>query len=291
MTLHHLEIFVAVCREKTTHAAAEKLNLSQPAVSKAITDLEKYYQVSLFERINRRLYLTRVGETMRDYAYQVLEAYEQMETEISRSGARRHIRIGASVSVGTRLLPPLLAKLAEKDVQITYEVTVDNTSKIEHMIENYSLDLGLVEGYVDNRNLVMKNVAEDALVLAMRAGHPLLKRETPDISALENYSFITREGGSSARNQLELYLQELGVHLTPNYSCSNIEAIKQALLYTDGISVLSKMMIEQELRMGILAVLPWENLEFKRTIRLIYHKNKHISPAMETFLSLLEEQI
>ncbi len=291
MTLHHLEIFVAVCREKTTHAAAEKLNLSQPAVSKAITDLEKYYQVSLFERINRRLYLTPVGETMRDYAYQVLEAYEQMETEISRSGARRHIRIGASVSVGTRLLPPLLAKLAEKDAQITYEVTVDNTSKIEHMIENYSLDLGLVEGYVDNRNLVMKNVAEDALVLAMRAGHPLLKRETPDISALENYSFITREGGSSARNQLELYLQELGVHLTPNYSCSNIEAIKQALLYTDGISVLSKMMIEQELRTGILAVLPWENLEFKRTIRLIYHKNKHISPVMETFLSLLEEQI
>lgn len=291
MTLHHLEIFVAVCREKTTHAAAEKLNLSQPAVSKAITDLEKYYQVTLFERINRRLCLTPVGETMRDYAYQVLEAYGRMEAEISQSGARRHIRIGASVSVGTRLLPPLLAKLAEKDAHITYEVTVDNTSKIEHMIENYSLDLGLVEGYVDNRNLVMKNVAEDTLVLAMRAGHPLLKRETPDISALENYSFITREGGSSARNQLELYLQELGVHLAPNYSCSNIEAIKQALLYTDGISVLSKMMIEQELRTGILAVLPWGNLEFKRMIRLIYHKDKHISPAMETFLSLLEEQI
>ena len=115
MTLHHLEIFVAVCREKTTHAAAEKLNLSQPAVSKAITDIEKYYEISLFERMNRRLYLTPIGETMRDYAYQVLEAYERMETEINRSGARRHIRIGASVSVGTRLLPPLLAKLARQE--------------------------------------------------------------------------------------------------------------------------------------------------------------------------------
>ena len=191
-------------------------------------------------------------------------------------------------------MPPLLAKLArQKDAHITYEVTVDNTSKIEHMIENYSLDMGLVEGYVDNRNLVMKNVAEDTLVLAMRAGHPLLKRETPDISALENYSFITREGGSSTRNQLELYLQELGVHLVPNYSCSNIEAIKQALLYTDGISVLSRMMIEQEvLRTGILAVLAVAGIwNLRRMIRLIYHKDKRISPAMETFLSLLEEQV
>ena len=137
MTLHHLEIFVAVCREKTTHAAAEKLNLSQPAVSKAITDIEKYYEISLFERMNRRLYLTPIGETMRDYAYQVLEAYERMETEINRSGARRHIRIGASVSVGTRLLPPLLQKLARREETVTYEVMVDNTSKIEQMIENY----------------------------------------------------------------------------------------------------------------------------------------------------------
>lgn len=291
MTLHHLEIFVAVCREKTTHAAAEKLNLSQPAVSKAITDIEKYYEISLFERMNRRLYLTPIGETMRDYAYQVLEAYERMETEINRSGARRHIRIGASVSVGTRLLPPLLQKLARREETVTYEVMVDNTSKIEQMIENYNLDIGLVEGYVDNQNLVMKNIAEDALVIAVRADHPLLLQKEPKIQELEKYPFITREGGSSARNQLELHLQELGVTLTSNYSCSNIEAIKQALLYTDGVSVLSSMMIEQEVREGSLAILPWHDLEFKRTIRLIYHKNKRISPAMEAFLALLKDQV
>ena len=289
MTLHHLEIFVAVCREKTTHAAAEKLNLSQPAVSKAITDIEKYYEISLFERMNRRLYLTPIGETMRDYAYQVLEAYERRE--INRSGARRHIRIGASVSVGTRLLPPLLQKLARREETVTYEVMVDNTSKIEQMIENYNLDIGLVEGYVDNQNLVMKNIAEDALVIAVRADHPLLLQKEPKIQELEKYPFITREGGSSARNQLELHLQELGVTLTSNYSCSNIEAIKQALLYTDGVSVLSSMMIEQEVREGSLAILPWHDLEFKRTIRLIYHKNKRISPAMEAFLALLKDQV
>ena len=96
---------------------------------------------------------------------------------------------------------------------------------------------------------------------------------------------------AARRNQLELHLQELGVTLTSNYSCSNIEAIKQALLYTDGISILSSMMIEQEVGEGTLAILPWHDLEFKRTIRLIYHKNKHISPAMETFLALLKEQV
>lgn len=290
MTLHHLEIFVAVCREKTTYAAAKKLNLSQPAVSKAITELERYYQIQLFERMNRRLHLTPIGETMRDYAYQVLEAYARMETEISRSGMYRHVRIGASVSVGTRLLPPLLQKLTDRDEKITYEVTVDNTSKIEQMVEEYQVDLALVEGYVDNENLIMKNIAEDALVIAVRAGHPLLAEAKPELSDLERYPFIAREGGSSTRNQLELYLQKQGVHLISNYSCSNIEAMKQALLYTDGISILPKMMIEQELRAGILRELQANHLEFTRTIRLIYHKNKHISPAMETFFAILEEQ-
>lgn len=291
MTLHHLEIFVAVCQEKTTHGAAKKLNLSQPAVSKGISELEKYYQVRLFERIRQRLYLTAAGEKMRIHALRVLETFHQMESEIYQEGQKQHIRIGASVSVGTRLLPPLLKKLGEYSEEITYEATVDNTSTIEHMVEEYALDMALVEGTVNSSDLVVRDMMEDELVIASRSGHPLSKKENITIQDLEKYPFISREGGSSARNQLEQYFVESGIKMVPIYSCSNTETMKQALLYTEGYAILSKMMVEQELKEGKLVALPLEQREFKRTIRLIYHKNKFLSPVMQIFLELLEEQI
>ncbi|MBS5149688.1 MAG: LysR family transcriptional regulator [Butyricicoccus pullicaecorum] len=289
MTLHHLRVFAMVCQYKTMHAAAEKLNLSQPAISKIIADLEKYYDIQLFERINHRLYVTPMGETVHGYAMQILEMVQNMEDEINIQGKHKHIRIGASVSVGTCLLPPIIQKLQQN--QITYEVTIHNTSKIEQMVNEYMLDLALVEGQVDNPNLIAKPVREDELVLVVRAAHPLACKRQVVYADLEQYPFITREDGSSRRNQLELHLQQEGVRIMTNYSCSSVEAIKQALLYTDGISVLSEMMIGQEIRKGVLTILPLANMQFKRSIRLIYHKNKYISEAMKAFLAALEDKV
>ncbi len=161
MSFHHLEVFAAVCQEKTMHAAAQKLNISQPAISKSIADLEKYYGIKLFERINHRLYLTPIGEIMRGYALQILGMFQDMEDEINIQGKHDHIRIGASVSVGTRLLPPFMKKLTERLDRMTYEVVVSNTSEIEQLVNDYALDVAIVEGYVDNPDLVVRHLFED----------------------------------------------------------------------------------------------------------------------------------
>lgn len=291
MTLHHLEVFVAVCQEKTMHAAAEKLNLSQPAISKIISDLENYYHIKLFERINHRLYLTPIGETMLDHALHILELFHHMEDDINIHGQANHIRIGGSVSVGTCLLPPLMQRLTQQELPISYEVTVNNTSKIEQMIRDYKLDLALVEGCVNNPDLIVRDVMDDELVLAVSAAHPLAGKSGISYSDLEQYSFVTREDGSSSRNQLELHLQKMGLHLSTNYACSSVEAIKQALLYTNSIAALSRMMIAEELKKGVFAILPLDDMRIQRSIRLIYHKNKYLSPAMKVFMQLLEEQV
>ncbi len=291
MTLHHLEIFLAVCREKTTYAAAQSLNLSQPAVSKAIKELEKYYQVQLFERINHRLYLSSIGKEVQAHALNIMAMYEEMEEEITRKGKQNHLRIGASLSVGTCLLPRYIHKLNQELMDFSYEALVNNTSMIESKIENYELDLAIVEGHVENSNLIVKEVGEDELVLVARKGHPLLSSKTIEAQDLEMFPFIAREDGSRQRNQMESYLKEQGVSLVMNYSCSGVEAMKQALIYTDGISILSKMMIEEELKKGVLQILPFPSKQFKRSIRLIYHKDKYISKAMKTFFRMLEQQV
>ena len=291
MTLHHLEIFLAVCQEKTTHAAAEVLNLSQPAVSKAISDLENHYNIKLFERINHRLYLTQVGEILQSHAWKILDQYKEMEDEISLKGKSEHIRIGASLSVGTCLLPKYIQKMQTTLEKLTCEVIVNNTSIIESKIENYQLDVGIVEGYINNKNFIVKQIEEDELVLVAKASHPLSAKKEVDCTDLEKYPFITREDGSSNRNQFEIYLKEQKVNLQTNYSCSSVEAIKQALLYTDGISVLSKMMVTEEIKKGVLTVLPFKDMQFKRPIILIYHKNKYISKSMKVFFDILEQKI
>lgn len=291
MTLHHLEVFAAVCQEKTMHAAAEKLNLSQPSISKIIADLEKYYHIQLFERINHRLYLTPIGKTMLDHALHILELYHHMEDDINIYGQTMHIRIGGSVSVGTCMLPVLIQRLMKQDQPISYEVTINNTSKIEQLVNDYELDLALVEGCVDNPNLIVQDIADDELVLAVSASHPLAAKSNITYQDLEQYSFVTREDGSSKRNQLELHLQKMGLNLSSNYACSSIEAIKQALIHTDNIAALSRMMIEEEIKKGVLTILPLDDLRIERSIRLIYHKNKYLSPAMNAFIKVLNEHI
>lgn len=290
MTFHHLEVFVAVCQEKTMHAAAQKLSLSQPAISKSIADLEKHYGIKLFERINHRLYLTPIGEILRGHAMQILGMFQDMENTIHIQGRHDHIRIGASVSVGTRLLPPFMKKLAEQLERTTYEVVVSNTTEIEQLVNDYALDVAIVEGHVENPNLVIRHLLEDELVMVVRAGHPLCGKVDVTDAELTRYPFITREDGSRRRNQLEQYLQQQGLELTMNYSCTSIEAIKQALLYTDSISILSKMMVEEEVEKGTLTMLPQNRMHCKRSIRLIYHKDKYISPAIRTFFALLEDE-
>lgn len=291
MTLHHLEVFVAVCQEKTMHAAAKKLNLSQPCISKIISDLEKYYHIKLFERINHRLYLTPIGETVLDHALHILEVFHHMEDDISMHRQTNHIRIGSSVSVGTCLLPPLIQYLTQQEVPISYDITINNTSKIEQLVNDYQLDLALVEGRIDNPNLIIQDVAEDELVLAVSTAHPLVGKTDISYHDLEQYPFVTREDGSSKRNQLELHLQELGINLTTNYACSTVEAIKQALIYTNSIAALSRMMISEEIKKGVLTILPFDDMRIKRSIRLIYHKHKYLSPAMKIFIQVLNEHI
>lgn len=291
MTLHHLEVFVAVCQEKTMHAAAEKLNQSQPSISKIIADLEKYYQIKLFERMNHRLYLTPIGKTMLSHAQDILEYFRHMEDDISIHRQTDHIRIGGSVSVGTCLIPPLIQRLKQSGLPISYDVTVDNTSKIEQLVNDYKLDVGLVEGCVNNPNLIVQAVADDELVLAVSSSHPLAGKSDVSFHDLEQFPFVSREDGSSSRNQLELHLQQAGLKLNSNYACSSVEAIKQALVYTDSIAALSRMMIAEEIKKGVFSILPLADMQVKRSIRLIYHKHKYISPAMKRFINVLNDHV
>ncbi|MGN0667426.1 MAG: LysR family transcriptional regulator [Huintestinicola sp.] len=289
MTLRHLKIFVCVAESGGMTAAAQKLYISQPTVSQAIAELEKYYGVRLFERLSQKLYITEDGQRMLYYARHIIDTFSDMETVMRETGENPQLNIGCSVSVGTCLVNRLLDSAEEKLKKCRVNVTVDNTSCIEKMILSNEVDIGIVEGVVTDPDLVITPVCQDKLVLVCGEGHRLADRKGLSLSDLEGEAFISRENGSADRNQLERLIDEKNIMLNRCWHCSNTEAIKNAVMYGRGIAALSSMMVEKECADGSLVVLDVSGLPLIRTFNLIYHKNKYISPGIRVMLDVCEK--
>lgn len=286
MTLRTIRIFVTIAEEKTMHAAAKKLYISQPSVSQAISELEKEYHVQLFERLSQRLYITAAGEKLLAYAYHLLRTYEDMEQLLISQGTYQCLRLGASVSVGTCLIPELAGQLKIRHPDIDLQVTVNNTSRIEQMLLESQLDAGIVEGTIVNPDLLCTRVCEDELLIVAPPNHPLASQLCIPIERLAGETFISRESGSNDRNQFEQFLQSHHIPLTKSWTCTNTQAIINAVLAGHGLAILSRMLVEPYLKEKKLTALSLEQVHIRRDIRLVYHKDKLLSPEMEGLAKL-----
>ena len=284
MTLRHLKIFVYVADCGGMSAAAEKLYVSQPTVSQAISELEKYYGVRLFERLSQKLFITEDGVRLLSYARHITESFEEMEAAMKNSGKNPHLRIGCSVSVGTHLLNDILDKAEKQLPNCSISVTVNNTSTIEEHILTSELDIGIVEGIVNSPELTISPVCSDELVLVCGRNHHLANRKNLRLSDLEGENFISREKGSADRNQLQKLFDEQNVKLNRSWHSTNTEAIKNAVIHGRGVAILSTMLIKSECDAGDIIILQAEGLPVKRTIHMILHKNKFISPEIKEIL-------
>ncbi|MCC3868563.1 LysR family transcriptional regulator [Terrisporobacter mayombei] len=286
MTIRHLRIFITIVECKTMRKAAEKLYISQPAVSQAVSELEKYYGVKLFERLSQRLYITEAGKTLLSYARHIVSSFEDMESAMFDVSSRMTIKVGGSVSIGTTMLIDIVEKLEEEISGIDVRVTVDNTSTIENKVCLSELDLAIVEGCLQSDEIIQIPVHNDELVMVVGKNHLFWDRQSISISELHNQDVISREEGSTNRNQFEQLLIENKIKINKKWRCTNTEAIKNLVKNGKGIAIISKLLIEKEIEDGKLRVLNVDNLKVFRENKLIYHKNKYISPQMKKFIDI-----
>ena len=287
MTIRHLKVFTTVVDAGGMSAAAKELHVSQPTVSQAIGELEKYYGVKLFERLSQKLYLTKEGELMLSFSRHILDSFDQMETAMNQAGKQQNLRIGCSVTVGTCLINDILEKAKRQMPDLLFSVVVANSSDIERAILANEVDLGIVEGILKSRDLVITPVCEDELVVVCGRTHPLAKKKKITMEMLSGQDYISRESGSAERNQLEKIFEECGLQLVRTFCSTNTEAIKNAVIRGMGIAVLSSRMIEKERATGDIIVLPIEGLKVSRNINLAIHKNKYMSGSMKLLLKIL----
>lgn len=286
MTLRHFRVFVTVCDSMNMTSAAESLYMSQSAVSQAIAELERYYDIRLFERLSRKLYLTPAGEKLLSYARHMIRMNAEIEKDMKALHRHGSIRLGASVTVGAYVLPKLIAEFKQRNPETDIEVFEDNTEQVEKRLLSDKTDIGLVEGEAASPDIVSTPFMEDELVLVCGAGHRFSSLSIIPPNELETEDFIIREPGSGTRKTFEEVMTANQLSWKVAWTCNNADTIKAAVMAGLGVSVISKRAVEKEVQAGELLVKVIEGVRFERKFKIIYHKNKFLTIPMRGMIDL-----
>ncbi|NLM13586.1 MAG: LysR family transcriptional regulator [Epulopiscium sp.] len=286
MTLRHLKIFVAVCETGSTTAAGEKLHIAQPSISLAISELEDYYGIKLFDRISKRLHITEAGKNFLQYATHIVGLFEDMEKEIKNFDVTGLIRIGASITIGNCLLPEYIIQFKKMYPQMNVKVIIDNTDKIQQYVLSNQIDIGLIEGIVHSSYIIDHKFRDDELVMICGNDHPFANQNNIEIFDLQSESFILREAGSAGREIFESIMTSCGIKIIPVWESTSTKAIIKAVQANLGISVLPYLMVKDSLERKEISQFQIDGIRFKRSFSVIYHQNKFLTQSAKDFIAL-----
>lgn len=290
ITIRNLEIFTKVAELGSMSAAAKALYITQPSVSIAIAEIEKEYNVKLFDRVGNTLCLTPTGKQLTVYTTNIIHQYKEMELFLQDESHNAGIRVGATATIGYYIIAPIIAQLEQEMPGIRCEVSIASTGVIEERLIQSKLDIGFVEGAINSQTLIVKPIIEDELAVICSNRHRFYGRKSISLQELQGEAFILREEGSGTRAKLESILRENHISYQPQWDCYSFESIKEAVLYNLGITVMSPRIIRRELQNGELWACAIENVSFKRTFNLVYRKNKFFSNTFSRFVSICESR-
>ena len=293
MADRRLQVFATVAKLLSFTKAAEALHMTQPAVTFQIRQLEESFNTRLFDRTHNRISLTEAGELVRDYAERILLLYKEMDNEVRTltGDVLGPLIVGASTTIGEYFIPGVVGAFQSQNPDVKVRLHVANTNTIIQMVENNQLDIGIVEGPVNNKNLVTDVVWDDELVLICEKGHPLASKKSANVDDLTNFPFIGREEGSGTREVMEGYLGELGLdadQLEVTMELGSPESIKNAVAAGLGISIISITTMEKELALGTLCAIPLEK-PIHRPFTTVHQRQKFRLRAMDEFLQYIGE--
>jgi DNA-binding transcriptional LysR family regulator len=268
--------------------AAETLHMTQPAVTFQVRQLEEYFNTRLFDRTHNRISLTEAGARVYQYSDKIFELYGEMENAVREmtgeiSGS---LTIGASTTIAEYMLPALLGDFRAKYPDVSIHLKVSNTDGIVSMVENNTIDLGVVEAPVSNKNLVVDECRRDHLVAIMPPGHPKAQLEKVTLDELLQYPFICREEGSGTREVIAEHLakwSKCDTCMDVGMELGSPEAVKGAVEAGMGISVVSNATIQKELRLGTLVAIDLDP-PLERPFSFVHQKQKFRVRVMEELL-------
>lgn len=273
--------------------AAEALHTTQPAITFQIRQLEEYFNTRLFDRTHSRISLTEAGKRAQEYADRILLLHKEMDNDIRAltGDIQGPLVVGASTTIGEYFIPAVIGDFQRKYHGVKVRLNVANTTGIIQMVENNQIDIGIVEGPVNNKNLHTEMIWDDELVVVCSNRHEFRNLNSISLRKILNQPFIGREEGSGTREVLEDYMKEQNINadeLGITMEFGSPESIKNAVAADLGISILSVTTLEKELALGSLCAIPLER-PIRRAFSIVYQRQKFRLRAMEEFLEFARE--
>lgn len=296
-TLQQLRILKAVAAEKNFTKAADILFISQPSLSKQIKNLEKTLGITLINREKNSTSLTEGGKIFLEYSERILALCEESCRALNdiKTGERGNLIIGASQTIGTYLMPRVLALFAQNYPQINVKIKVDSTRIIAKNVVNQEVDIAVVGGEVPEnlkKNLQIENFVEDELLLIIPKSHPFATKKRKKINKDDLYhlNFITLHSTSTIRKFIDNILIQNGIE-TKQFKIvmqlNSIEAIKTAVSLGLGAAFISSSAIEKEVKLQTIEILSIESIKITRVLSIITNRTCYHSKALEFFYNEL----
>lgn len=291
INLNQLWIFHNVAKYKSFTLASKELYLTQPSVSTQVKLLETSYRIKLFERFGKRVGLTNAGETLFSYTEKIFNLVNEVDDLIEdineiKSGT---LKVSTSLTLATYYLPDFLKAFRAKYPSIEIQMTAGNTKEVMENILTFKSDLGFIGNFESHEKLVINPFLEEELVIIVYPSHEFARRSTIHPSKLNGQPFIFREKGSGTREVVEHALKKNQVAVRVAMELGTNEVIKRAVEAGLGISITPLKAVKREVEEGLLKIVRLSKGKILRRFYMIYHKDKHITTTIQSFLQIASD--
>lgn len=284
-----LSVFVTVAEKKNFSRAAEELHMTQPAVSQYIRTLEQTIGTKLLERNNKYVRLNKAGEIVYHHAKEILGLYTKMHDLVDdlTNKTSGSLSIGASYTFGEYVLPHIIADMHKRYPLIHPSIMIGNSKDIAELVKKHQLDVGIIEGELQDKQLTIEPFATDCMYVIASAN----KKWSEDISIrqLEEETWIVREEGSGTREATERMFQTFGISPQRKLEFGSTQLIKESVEEDLGITLLSESAIRKEHSIGLLKIVQVRELPVTREFSTVL-SSPFQTKALQVFLNLVRKK-
>jgi DNA-binding transcriptional LysR family regulator len=294
MDVYQLQVFSSVFKNRSFSRASEELNLTQPSVSSHIKKLEEELGVKLFDRVGRKTMPTKEAETLYNQAEEIIQKLRYIKESLSKTKeeVKGLIKIGASSTPGSYIIPPLAAEFRKAYPDVFFQVTIDDSRKLAEMIVNGELLLGVVSNSFEHEMIDHLAMIEDELVIATPPGF-MRKKEINPMELLD-VPFLMWGEGSEMHKSMEKGHTEKGVSLRGlNIVAvlSSTDSVKEAVKSGLGVSILSRFAIKDDLKRRNLVEVKLKGAQMRQNYYVIAHKKRTLPGLYQIFLDFLKDRL
>lgn len=293
MELRQLKAFLTITKLKNFTQAAEALGYAQSSVTAQIQLLEESLGVKLFERLGRRITLTKEAERLIPYAEQILKLVSEATNIVSgTSGPKGTLTIGTEESLSITRLPKVFEEyhkhFPEVEIVLNFGICRENL----RLLRTNALDVTfIIDRKLAAQEFIVEELMPEKITVLVSPSHHLAAKKEICPNDLQGESLILTEEECTYRIILENILAEAGIQPKYKMGINSIQAIKQFTISGLGVALLPETAVKQEVESGQLIQIPWVGPEFRLFTQLVYHKDKWISPTLESFLEFTRQSL